>query len=518
MWNVVNITSTSLTIELENTACHYTDKAYTYCINGEECGNITTNIHTLHNLKPNTTYKVSIKAESGEEVVQEVTTSSESALLNIRDFGAKGDGESMDAAAIQAAIAAAPKGARIVFPAGTYRTTPIFLKSHITIELMEGATLLGHHERDAYPILPGKLTKEDDNENFYFLGTWEGEIAECYASLLTGIGVEDVRIIGEGTLDGNGQNGDWWINCKVKREAWRPRSLYLLECHDILVEGITIKNSPSWTVHPIRSSKLRFINLTLNNPKDSPNTDGIDPESCNGVEILGVKFSLGDDCIAIKSGKISIPLKERRPSENIIIRNCLMQYGHGAVVLGSEMSGGVKNVFVERCFFEDTDRGLRIKTRRGRGNTAIIDQIYVKNIQMKGVLTPFTLNAFYFCDPDGKTEYVRTKEKLAVDERTPLIGSLEFENMECKDAEICAGFIYGLPEQKVKSLTFKNISINFKEDAAADFPEMLEDQEKIAKTGFIIRNVERIELSDVKVNGQIGEAFVLEDVDNYLEA
>lgn len=175
MWNVVNITSTSLTIELENTACHYTDKAYTYCINGEECGNITTNIHTLHNLKPNTTYKVSIKAESGEEVVQEVTTSSESALLNIRDFGAKGDGESMDAAAIQAAIAAAPKGARIVFPAGTYRTTPIFLKSHITIELMEGATLLGHHERDAYPILPGKLTKEDDNENFYFLGTWKGK-------------------------------------------------------------------------------------------------------------------------------------------------------------------------------------------------------------------------------------------------------------------------------------------------------------------------------------------------------
>ena len=195
-----------------------------------------------------------------------------------------------------------------------------------------------------------------------------------------------------------------------------------------------------------------------------------------------------------------------------------MQYGHGAVVLGSEMSGGIKNVFVERCFFEATDRGLRIKTRRGRGNTAVIDQIFVKNIQMEGVLTPFTLNSFYFCDPDGKTEYVRTKEKLPVDDRTPLIGSLEFENMQCKDAEVCAGFIYGLPEQKVKSLTFKNISIDFKEDAVADFPEMLEDQEKIAKTGFILRNIEKIQFSDVKVNGQIGEAFLVEDVDDYLEA
>ena len=130
MWNVANITSTSLTIELENTACHYADKKYTCFIDGVETHEITTNIHTLHNLKPNTTYKVSVKAEAGEEVVLEVTTSPESALLNVRDFGAKGDGITMDTAAIQTAIAAAPKGARIVFPKGIYRTTPIFLKSY----------------------------------------------------------------------------------------------------------------------------------------------------------------------------------------------------------------------------------------------------------------------------------------------------------------------------------------------------------------------------------------------------
>lgn len=139
--------------------------------------------------------------------------------------------------------------------------------------------------------------------------------------------------------------------------------------------GVTFKNSPSWTLHPYFSDNLKFYGLTINNPSDSPNTDGLDPESCKNVDIVGVKFSLGDDCIAVKSGKIYMGKKYRTPSENIHIRQCLMENGHGAVTVGSEMAGGVKNLVVEECRFYDTDRGLRIKTRRGRGKDAVLDQI-----------------------------------------------------------------------------------------------------------------------------------------------
>lgn len=159
------------------------------------------------------------------------------------------------------------------------------------------------------------------------------------------------------------------------------------------------------------SDNLKFYGLTINNPSDSPNTDGLDPESCKNVDIVGVKFSLGDDCIAVKSGKIYMGKKYRTPSENIHIRQCLMENGHGAVTVGSEMAGGVKNLVVEECRFYDTDRGLRIKTRRGRGKDAVLDQIIFRKIDMDQVMTPFVINCFYFCDPDGKTEFVQSREK-----------------------------------------------------------------------------------------------------------
>lgn len=514
MWNVANITSTSITIEINNHACYYADKNYILYLNGEEKDVVKTNVYTIYQLEPATSYEIKLVAAE-EEFAKEVATLSETAILNVKDFGATGDGVTIDTAAFQTAIMVAPEGSRIVVPEGTYKLTPIFLKSHMTLELQKGAVLLGHESRDVYPILPDKITNAVTGEETY-ISFWEGDPAASYASIVTAIGVKDVRIIGEGTIDGNGQNGDWWIDCKVKRGAWRPRSLYIVNCEDITVVGITIKNSPSWTVHPVRSTRLHFINMTLQNPKDSPNTDGIDPESCDDIDILGVRFSLGDDCIAIKSGKFSVPKEERRPSENIRIKNCLMEFGHGAVVLGSEMTGGIKNIYVERCLFRNTDRGLRVKTRRGRGNTAVIDDILVKDIKMEGVLTPFTVNSFYFCDPDGETEYVWSKEKLPVDDRTPLVGTLRYENIDCVDAEVCAGFIYGLPEQKIKQLTLKNVNITFKDEAVEDFPEMLSFQEKIVKAGFIIRNVEKFELQNVIVNNHVGDAVMLQDVDDYL--
>ncbi|WP_069997355.1 glycoside hydrolase family 28 protein [Cellulosilyticum sp. I15G10I2] len=515
-WHAVNITATTITIELENESCYFSDQTYNLYVNDLLMYSVTTNVFTISNLKANQEYKIKLVTEDNtSENVQILCTHSESAVLNIRDFGAVGDGEHSDTGAIQAAISVAPKGARVVVPKGVYRCTAIFLKSHITLDLEEGAVLLGNCKREDYPILPSKVHNTDRNES-YCLSFWEGEPAEAYASLITGIDLENVQVVGTGTIDANAGAGDWWVDCKTKRGAWRPRTIYLVNCKNVIVKGVQIKNSPSWTIHPVRCQQIQFINISIENPKDSPNTDGINPESCNDVEILGVNFSLGDDCVAIKSGKYAVRPSVVIPSENIKIRNCLMKYGHGAVVIGSEMSGGVKNVCVEKCFFMNTDRGIRIKTRRGRGSTAIVDSIYVKNIKMDGVLTPFTINSFYFCDSDGKTEYVWSKEKLPKDERTPLIGALTFENIHCINTEVCAGFMYGLPEEKIRSLSFSNIHINYKEDAQADYPEMLSFQDKLVRSGFIFKNILKLRLNNVSLVNPLGEALQLENIEDYL--
>ncbi|PHV70958.1 polygalacturonase [Sporanaerobium hydrogeniformans] len=515
-FKLIHKTATSLTLELEGTGCYYPEKNYLLYVNGVLKEQVKTNCFTIHKLLPASAVEVKwVSEDRTEECCEVFYTEEETAVLNVKDFGAIGDGKHLDTVALQAAIMAAPKGARVVLPKGIYKSTPLFLKSDMTLELEEGAVLLGEEKREKYPILPGVLKNTTDGEDYY-LSFWEGTPDAAYASLITGIGIQNTKIVGEGMIDGNGNQGDWWIDAKVKRTAWRPRTINLVDCKDIVIEGVKIQNSPSWTVHPIRCQNIRFINLIIENPKDSPNTDGIDPESCKNVEIIGVRFSLGDDCIAIKSGKYSMPREKLIPSERIIIRNCLMEFGHGAVVVGSEMSGGVKDVHVERCLFRNTDRGVRVKTRRGRGSTAIIDQIHVENIKMEGVLTPFTINAFYFCDPDGKTPYVWDKAPLPKDERTPYIGELTFKNIVCRDTEVCAGFIYGLPEEKIKSLWFKNVSIDFKEDAQADYPEMLSFQEKTLRAGFHFKNVCKLKLENVTITNQIGNPLELEAIEDYL--
>ena len=167
-------------------------------------------------------------------------------------------------------------------------------------------------------------------------------------------------------------------------------------CKNIVLHGITVKNSPSWNIHPYFSEDLQFIGISVLGPKDSPNTDGLDPESCKNVDIIGVYFSVGDDCIAIKSGKIYMGAKYKTPSENLTIRQCCMRDGHGSITIGSEMAGGVKNLNVENCLFLHTDRGLRIKTRRGRGKDAIVTGIRFENIIMDHVMTPVVMNSFLF--------------------------------------------------------------------------------------------------------------------------
>jgi polygalacturonase len=514
MFNLVFASCSSATFELINNDVYYTSFPYDVYVDDElTIKDGKTNIFSLFNLEQKRRYKVKLVQGEKSETV-EIETKAIYVTFNVKDFGAVGDGTTDDTKAIQSAIIACPKNGRVLFEEGIYLSSPLYLKSDIIIELKKGAMIKGSSKKEDYPIMPGqvKLTNEDD---YYQLGTWEGNASNNYVSLITGIGVSNVNIVGEGIIDGGALEAIWWKEAKPARYGNRPRTIFLNKCSDIVIQGITIQNSPSWTIHPYFSKDLKFLDLKIINPKDSPNTDGLNPESSSFITILGVIFSVGDDCIAIKSGKIEMGKRYKTPSSNIEIRNCLMQFGHGAVVLGSEMSGGIKDLKVERCHFYNTDRGLRIKTRRGRGKDAIIDGITFKNITMDGVLTPLVINMFYFCDPDGKTEYVHSKEKLPVDDRTPYLGRFYFKDMKCTNCEYSSGYFVGLPEMKIQEIVLENIDFSFKEDAGKGYPAMMSFIEMQSKQGLYFYNVNKVRVKNVTFANIEGKDIDLVNVDNF---
>lgn len=517
-FKIIVVTPRSMTIELTNQDIYYTASPYQVMLDGyvvAESGE--KNIFSLYGLEPDKEYCIEVMNLDTKETNQVIQkTKKEHVRLNVRKFGAVGDGQNLDSIAIQAAIMACPENGTVVIPKGIYYCTPLFLKSYMTIEFEKDAVLLGHTDRRFYPIMPGYTITSDEKDEYY-LGTWEGNPLDKFASLITGINVVDVNIVGEGIIDGNADQGDWWHNPKQKKVAWRPRTIFLKGCRQILIQGLTVKNSPAWTIHPYLSDDLKFIDIKISNFKDSPNTDGLDPESCHGVEIIGVEFSVGDDCIAIKSGKLYMGKKLKRPSSNFVIRNCMMKYGHGAIVLGSEMAGGVKNIEISQCIFKETDRGLRIKTRRGRGEDGIIDGIKFENIRMYDVLTPFVINMFYYCDPDGKSEYVWSKDKLPVDEWTPYLGKFEFENIVCVGCEVAAAYFHGLPEQPIKEICLKNVSISFKEHSRASKPAMMSFADEVSKLGIFAENIGQLKLEDVSIMGHEGERLIITNVNRVID-
>jgi polygalacturonase len=508
-------TARSAAIEIKDGGRHFTMKPYTVILNGKIILTTDKTITSLYDLKPDTEYLAEVydSAEKLGEV--SFRTDYEYVTLDVTRFGAKGDGEHDDTHFIQAAIMACPKDSRVYFPAGTYRITSLFLKSHTRIELAEGAELKAFTDRSKFPVFPGMIQSYNE-EDEYNLGTWEGNPLPMFSGIICGVGVEDVIIYGKGVINGNASKENWWNNPKVMNIAFRPRLFFISGCKDITLQGVKFCNSPSWTLHPYFSDNLKFIGVIVENPADSPNTDGLDPESCKNIEILGVRFSLGDDCIAIKSGKIYMGRKHKTPCENINIRQCLMENGHGAVTVGSEMAGGVVNLTVEDCIFRHTDRGLRIKTRRGRGKDAILSNITFRNLTLDHVMTPLVVNAFYFCDPDGKTSYVQSRDVYPVDDRTPVIKKMVFENMECTNCHVAAAYFDGLPEQKIEEIYMKNINISYAEDAKCDVPAMSEGVEKSSKRGLFARNVAKMTLENVNITGQTGEAYELEGVDEII--
>lgn len=535
---VIFKTARCATLELEDGNIFEASDTRRIYVNDKFYGETKRVIFSVYGLKPDTDYRIRIerckgKPEAGiiaktgtgvetersaEEIIEvSVHTDYEYVTLNVRDFGAKGDGVQDDTKFIQAAIMCCPKDGRVLIPEGTYRVTSLFLKDDLRLELSKGAVLSASTKREEFPVLRGLIDSYDEKSE-YNLGTWEGNPLDMFSAIITGINVKNVILYGEGLIEGNAgyEEDNWWYDAKVRRIAFRPRMIFLNHCENITVQGLTVQNSPSWNIHPYFSNDLRFLDLTVLNPKDSPNTDGLDPESCKNVEIAGVYFSLGDDCIAVKSGKIYMGAKYQVPSEDIVIRQCCMRDGHGSITIGSEMAGGVKNLTVKDCMFLHTDRGLRIKTRRGRGRAAVIDGVLFEHIKMDHVMTPFVINCFYFCDPDGHTEYVETKKALPVDERTPYIRQLAFRHIEASNCHVAAAYLYGLPEQKIDRVEMEHIHVTYAEDAMEGVPAMMDGIEPVKRMGVYANNIRTLVLKDVVIEGQSGEAVVAEQVDEII--
>lgn len=502
----------SATIEIDDGGKYYTNDTYKVVVNGYEAKTTGTVITSIFDLDPKTGYEVKIVNAAGETIgATTFITDEEYVTLNVRDFGAKGDGVNDDTRFIQAAIMACPVNGRVLVPAGTYNITSIFLKSDLNLEIAKGAELKAYIDRSLYAILPPVYETTDETDE-YHLGTWEGNPLPCFTGIICGLNAQNITIYGEGTINGNASKEDWWNNPKIMRIAWRPRLFFTQRCENVTLQGITFKNSPSWTLHPVMTNNIKFLNVNVENPSDSPNTDGLDPESCDGIIIAGVRFSLGDDCIAVKSSKIYMGRKYKKPTENVRIYQCLMENGHGAVTLGSEIAAGVRNFVVDNCLFSHTDRGLRIKTRRGRGRDSVIDGIEFRDIKMDHVMTPFVINSFYFCDPDGKTDYVQSREFHEVDAATPYLGKLAFKNIEATNCHVAAAYYDGLPEEPIKEVVMENVSISYAENPKCDVPSMSNGVEACSKKGIFANNVDRLVLKNVTVTGQDGEELTATNV------
>jgi len=497
--------ATSACFELKDDVPYYAPEKFTIYLDKKPLRDCETNVFSLFGLTPDTEYALRVAGETLDEGLY-FTTKSETCALDIRSFGAVGDGKTDNTTAIQTAISCLPSGGRLYFPKGRYLSRPLLLKSHITLEFAEGATLLGSTERERYPVLPGSIVEPQGRETYF--GGFEGNTVPMYLSLLTAQYAEDITIVGPGTVDGNAQNSDWWTAYREFSTS-RPRLMFFNRCKDVMIHGVHACNSPSWQLHPYYSEHIGVYDVLVSAPKDSPNTDACDPESCDGVEIIGCRFTVGDDCIAIKSGKIELGTKLNKPADHHTIRNCLMQYGHGAVTLGSEIGAGVRNLNVSKCVFKGTDRGLRIKSRRGRGKNCYINNIVFENIRMDGVLTPIAINMWYnCCDPDRESEYVWSREKLPVDDRTPHMGRFRFRDITCTNAEVAACYIDGLPEAPIVEVRLENFHVSFAPDAKPGIPIMENFAKERCRLGLYLDNVQHIRVRNVTVDGAEGEKLI----------
>ncbi len=416
---------------------------------------------------------------------------------SIVDFGAVGDGMTLNTEAIQATIdnLAEQGGGKVVVPDGIWFTGPIVLKDNIELNLSNHAMILFSPDQSLYPLT---------EIIFEGLNTWRMQ------SPISARGVKNVAITGGGVIDGSGDAWRMVKQSKVTESAWkklvasggivdgtnwfptesyyrgqkgatdqnvnenmktkedfepirdflRPVLVAIHNCDNVLLQGVTFQNSPCWTVHPAICTNLTIDGVTVRCPAYAQNGDGLDIESCKNVLVINSSIDAGDDAICIKSGKNEDGRKRGIPCENVIVQNCIVFHGHGGFVVGSEMSGGVKNVCVRDLTFSGTDVGLRFKSTRGRGG--VVENIFIENITMNNILTDGLLfDLFYggksaseaLADGDeGEASDMPFKE---VDETTPAFRNIEIKDVRCNGARRAMLF-NGLPEMNVENVKVEN--------------------------------------------------------------
>ena len=333
-------------------------------------------------------------------------------------------------------------------------------------------------------LTTGEITTEDDTQYHKYIGGMGMAYRIMYeeapmeldpydekALVIFGVG----PLTGSGVLDGCG--APWWAAQRARTLAnGRPYLLHFENVTHLRVCGVQLRNSPAWTVHPLNCVDVLIEDVSICNPYNSPNTDGINPESCRDVRILNCRVDVGDDCITLKSGTEETP--SPAPCENIVIANCLLVHGHGGIVIGSEMSGGVRNVTVTNCVFTGTDRGLRVKTRRRRGGC--VENLRLSNLVMERVFCPFVFNMYYSCGTAEKDRWVWEKTPYPVDGGTPAFRNIRINGVTVVGATASAGFFYGLAESPIDGLSLTDCHIEMARGAAPEKPAMMGNLEPMS--------------------------------------
>ncbi|WP_373056637.1 glycosyl hydrolase family 28 protein [Zunongwangia sp. H14] len=452
--------------------------------------------------------------------------------VNILDFGAVGDGLQKNTEVFKKAIAdvAENGGGKVIVPRGMWLTGPIHFRSNINLHLEDGALIIFSKDMSDY-----ELTKT----SFEGLNTVRNE------SPINAIEVENIAITGKGVIDGSG--GAWrpvkkgkmtasqwddlvesggvlsedekmWFPSESSKKGYnntsnfnvpdqvseeelqsvkdflRPVMVSIVNSKKILLDGPTFQNSPAWNIHPLMSEDITLRNLTVRNPWYSQNGDGLDLESCKNVVIYNNSFDVGDDAICFKSGKNEDGRKRGMPTENVIVKNNIVYHGHGGFVVGSEMSGGVKNVHVSNCTFMGTDVGLRFKSTRGRGG--VVENIYISDIDMINIPTEaIRFNLFYqgnspiLEEDEDEADEERDETIVPVTEETPSFRNIYMKNITATSSNTAA-FFMGLPEMKLENVQLKN--------------SIFETEE-----GITIIDANNIDLENVKILQKNGPALVI---------
>jgi polygalacturonase len=413
--------------------------------------------------------------------------------FNIVDFGAESDGTTLNTQSINKAITACSQkgGGVVLVPSGYWLTGPIKLKSNVNLHLANNAFLQFSSDFNQYKIIEG---------------SYEGKPSARNESPIMVTDVKNVAITGHGIIDGNGDawrmvgknkltenewktkiasgglvsdDGKLWFPSEKTKKAFiekssvllsptkklsdfepikdylRPNLVVITRCDNILLQDVTFQNSPAWNLHPLMSSNLTIRGVKVKNPDYAQNGDGLDIESCKNVLVEASVFDVGDDAICIKSGKDEEGRKRNMPTENVIIRNNTVYAGHGGFVVGSEMSGGARNIFVSDCSFIGTDKGLRFKTTRGRGG--VVEKIYVKNINMSNIVQEaIYFDMYYWTQPPLPNQKVDVP-KVSI--KTPQFKDIEISNIVCNGASKGV-FIRGLPEMAVDNIQMDNLRLN----------------------------------------------------------